>query len=288
MKTGLIMEGGAMRGMFTAGVTDVMMENGITFDGAIGVSAGAVFGCNLKSHQPGRVIRYNTKYCRDPEYAGFRLLLRTGNIFGTDLCYRRIPDELDPFDAETFRKDPMEFYVVATSVATGKAVYHRCDNGDKHDILWMRASASMPLAAEIVEVDGYSLLDGGIADSVPVKYFESIGYNHNVVILTQPENYMKKKNRLLPAMKVAFRDHPGVLRAMENRHVIYNETIKYIREKEKSGELFVIRPAGSLEVARVEHDPKKLRAVYEKGRAVMNRQLEDLQEFLKKTGENKK
>ena len=193
MKHGLVLEGGAMRGLFTAGVIDVMMEEGIGFDGAIGVSAGAVFGSNYKSNQPGRVIRYNLRFCQDPRYSSFRSLAKTGDLFGADFCYREIPDHLDPFDREAYESSPMDFYVVATDVHTGKPVYHNCRKGDREDLDWFRASASMPLAARIVEVGGYQLLDGGISDSIPLKYLESVGYDRNVVILTQPMGYEKKK-----------------------------------------------------------------------------------------------
>ncbi|MFR2189268.1 MAG: patatin family protein, partial [Blautia sp.] len=187
MKTGLIMEGGAMRGMFTAGVIDVLMEAGVCFDGAIGVSAGAVFGCNYKSRQIGRVIRYNKAYCQDPRYVSFRSLLRTGDIYGEEFCYHELPDRLDPFDVKTYEENPMDFYVVCTDVETGKPVYHNCLKGDAEDIQWMRASASMPALSRFVNLDGHMLSDGGTADSIPVRFFESIGYERNVVILTQPE-----------------------------------------------------------------------------------------------------
>ena len=198
MKTGLIMEGGAMRGMFTAGVIDVLMEAGVSFDGAIGVSAGAVFGCNYKSRQIGRVIRYNKAYCQDPRYVSFRSLLKTGDIYGEQFCYHELPDRLDPFDVKTYAQNPMNFYVVCTDADTGKAVYHNCLKGDAEDIQWMRASASMPALSRFVKLDSYSLSDGGTADSIPVRFFESIGYDRNVVILTQPEGYVKKPNQLLP------------------------------------------------------------------------------------------
>ena len=149
MKTGLVMEGGAMRGMFTAGVTDVMLENGMEFDGAIGVSAGAVFGCNYKSKQIGRTIRYNTKYCKNPRYASFWSLFLTGNFYGKKFCYRTLPKKLDVFDTETFQKNPMEFYVVCTDVETGKPVYRNCITGLEEDLTWIRASASMPIASII-------------------------------------------------------------------------------------------------------------------------------------------
>ena len=152
MKTGLIMEGGAMRGMFTAGVLDVLMENGLVTDGAIGVSAGAVFGCNYKSHQIGRVIRYNTEYCNDKRYASFKNLVKTGNLYSEQFCYHEVPEKLDPFNEAAFAASPMDFFVVCTDVKTGEPIYHKCRKGDAEDVLWMEASASMPLAAKIVRV----------------------------------------------------------------------------------------------------------------------------------------
>ena len=194
MKTGLVLEGGAMRGMFTAGVLDVLMEHGIVLDGAIGVSAGAVFGCNYKSHQIGRVIRYNTQYCNDKRYASFGNLLRTGNLYSEQFCYHTVPEKLDVFDTKAFAENPMDFFVVCTDVRTGDPIYHKCRTGDAEDIQWMQASASMPLAAKIVKIGHYQLLDGGIADSIPVRFFESIGYKRNLIVLTQPKGFVKKKN----------------------------------------------------------------------------------------------
>lgn len=198
MKTGLVLEGGAMRGMFTAGVLDVLMEHGIVLDGAIGVSAGAVFGCNYKSHQIGRTIRYNTEYCQDKRYASFGNLLRTGNLYSEQFCYHTVPEKLDPFDAKTFAENPMDFFVVCTDVRTGDPIYHKCRTGDAEDIQWMQASASMPLAARIVKIGHYQLLDGGIADSIPVRFFESIGYKRNLIVLTQPKGFVKRRTRCCP------------------------------------------------------------------------------------------
>lgn len=281
MKRGLIMEGGAMRGMFTAGVTDVMMEHEVLFDGAIGVSAGAVFGCNYKSKQPGRAIRYNAAYCNNPHYAGVGSLLKTGEIFGEQFCYHDIPDRLDPFDYETYRDNPMPFYVVATDINTGKAVYKQVDECNKEGMLWLRASASMPLVAKIVEVDGYELLDGGIADSIPVRYMEELGYDRNVLILTQPLDYLKSKNQLMPLIKVTLRKYPNMIEAMEHRHEIYNETLEYIRKREQEGSLLVIRPPKKIDVNKVEHDRQKLLAAYKMGRETMKQQLRRMQEFLR-------
>ena len=174
MKTGLVLEGGAMRGMFTAGVLDVLMENGITVDGAIGVSAGAVFGCNYKSHQIGRTIRYNTQYCNDKRYASFKNLLRTGNLYSEQFCYHDVPEKLDPFDEKAFAESPMDFFVVCTDVRTGGPIYHKCRTGDAEDVRWMEASASMPLAAKIVQIGHYGLLDGGVAASIPIRFFDYV------------------------------------------------------------------------------------------------------------------
>lgn len=280
MKTGLVLEGGAMRGMFTCGVLDVMMENKIVFDGIIGVSAGAVFGCNYKSGQIGRALRYNKKYCRDKRYCSFRSLITTGDLYGAEFCYQILPEKLDVFDSEKFNNNPMEFYAVCTDVISGKAVYKKLDKVDSSCLEWMRASASMPLASRIVEVDGYKLLDGGIADSIPVRYFESIGYDKNVVILTQPEDYVKKKNEMLPVIRVAMRKYPNLVKALANRHVLYNETVEYIREKEKSGNLLVIRPEEPLAVGHVEHNPDVLQRVYDSGRSIALKRLDKIKHYI--------
>ena len=280
MKKGLILEGGAMRGLFSAGVTDVMMENGITFDGAVGVSAGAAFGCNYKSGQMGRAARYNIKYAGDPRFCSLRNLLKTGNLFGVDFCYKKIPLELDPFDTEAFTGNPMEFYTVATDCETGAAVYHKCFDGLGEDLLHIQASASLPLASRIVEVGGRKLLDGGIADSVPLKFFEGAGYDRNVVILTQPKGYRKEKSSMLSLAKIALRKYPRVVEAMANRHCVYNETLEYIRKREAEGAVLVIRPEAPLPIKRLEKDPEILKKVYETGRAEGEKQLSRIKDFL--------
>ena len=240
--TGLILEGGAMRGLFTAGVIDVLMERGITFDGMIGVSAGAAFGCNYKSGQIGRVLRYNTEYCRDPRYCGFRSLFTTGNIFSTEFCYGEVPLHLDPFDFGAFERNPMRFYVVCTDIETGLPVYHEYKGYADHGFDWIRASASMPIVSQIVEIDNQKLLDGGVADSIPFQFFESIGYRRNVVVLTQPKGYVKQKNRALPLVRRKYRAYPRLTEAMEHRHEMYNAELRAVEQGEAEGRLFVIRP----------------------------------------------
>lgn len=279
-KTGLVLEGGAMRGMFTAGVLDVFMENGIRVDGTIGVSAGAAFGINYKSGQIGRVIRYNTRFCNHPRYSGWRCLLREGNIFSRDFAYEEVPLKLDPFDFVAYRANPMPFYLVCTDVETGQPVYHQYMGWEDQGFEWIRASASMPLVSQFVEIGGRKLLDGGIADSIPLKYFESLGYNRNVVILTQPPMYEKKENGLLFLVRLKYRKYPHLVRAMEQRHVLYNETLRYIEAKEQAGEIFVLRPEASLPVSRVEKNPENLLRAYETGRKLAHSKLELVQGFL--------
>jgi len=280
MKTGLIMEGGAMRGMFTAGVIDVMMEKAIEFDGAIGVSAGAAFGCNYKSKQIGRVIRYNTRFSRDKRYGGFRVLLKEGNFYSKQFCYEEVPLKYDPFDYDTYERNPMEFYVVATDVDTGKAEYHVLADRHDHGFEWIRASASMPLVSRMVEIDGRRYLDGALADSIPVQYFESIGYDRNVVILTQPEGFRKKPDTLLPLMKLYYKKFPKLVEAIVTRHQQYNAALDHIACREAAGELLVIRPLEKLPIGRTEKDPDKLRRVYEMGRRTVEDRIGEIQNFL--------
>ena len=280
MKKGLVMEGGGMRGMFVAGVCDVLMENCIIFDGAIGVSAGACFGCNYKSGQIGRAIRCTAKYIVDPRYCSFRSLITTGNLFGADFCYHEIPEKLDVFDSEAYEKNPMEFYVVCSDAVSGEAVYHKCDVADFETMEWIRASASLPLVSKPVEINGLELLDGGIVDSIPLKWFCENGYEKNIVVLTQPRNFTKKKSSNLPLIKASLRKYPKMYEKVKNRHIMYNNTLKYIEEKRKSGEVLVIQPDEALPVDRVDKNPDNLRKAYNIGREVTQRRIEEIKRFM--------
>lgn len=279
MKKGLVLEGGAMRGMYTAGVLDVLMEQGLQADGVVGVSAGAVFGCNYISHQIGRVIRYNTKYCRDPRYGDFRSLFRSGDIYEEKFCYHELPDKLDPFDWETYKSSPVEFYVVCTDVNTGRAVYHRC-SGEREDLRWMQASASMPFVSRVVEINGRQLLDGGISDSIPVDWFRSVGYEKNLVVLTRPKGFRKKPPRGLPVLQQMIRRYPALSLAVKTRHIRYNQTLDQLRELEKAGLALVLRPSRRIRMSKLESRPRKLRALYELGRKDTERRLEKIRQFL--------
>lgn len=280
MKKGLVLEGGAMRGMFTCGVIDVMMKNGIDFDGIIGVSAGACFGCNYKSKQIGRGIRYNMRFCNDKRYCGLYSLLRTGNLYSDDFCYKVVPTQYDIFDFDTFYNNPMEFVAVCTDVETGKPYYKHFDKREENIFEWFRASASLPLVSHIVEIDGIKLLDGGIVDSIPLKYFEGLGYDKNIVVLTQPKDYRKKKNNIMPVIKSLYKKYPKFVEAIKNRHNMYNETLDYIAKKENKGEIFVIRPETDLDIKKVEKNPENLKRVYEIGKITAQKHLEEIIEFL--------
>ena len=280
MKTGLILEGGAMRGMFSCGILDVLMENGVTFDGCAGISAGAVFGCNFKSGQIGRPIRYNKKYCADPRYVSLRSLVTTGDLYGVQFCYHELPDKLDVFDRKAFSENPMAFYVGATDVDTGKAVYHLCKDGGAEDIEWMRASASMPMVSRVVEIGDYRLLDGGIVEPVPYDFMRREGYGRNVVILTQPREYRKKKSAMLPLMRLTMRAYPKVVEAMALRHERYNAMTDRIAEDEKQGKVLVLRPPEALGISRTEKDPEELERVYQMGRRIALQRLDEVRAYL--------
>ena len=280
MKCGLVLEGGAMRGLFTAGVLDVFLENAVRFDGIIGVSAGAAFGCNLKSGQAGRVLRYNRKYCRNWRYCSWRSLFLTGDMFGADFCYRKLPEELDPFDKAAFEADPAEFYLVCTDIVSGEPVYRRCDKADRSCMEWMRASASMPLVSSPVEIGGRFYMDGAIADSIPLKFMEQKGYRKNIVILTQPEGYVKKAVSLSWLLNILYRKYPGIREAMARRHILYNEQTQYVRKRQDEGGVFVIRPDRTLPIRHITRDPGLLQETYDAGRETAEKRLESVRAFM--------
>ena len=279
MKKGLVLEGGAMRGLWTAGVTDVMMEHDVWPDGLIGVSAGAAFGCNYKSRQSGRAIRYNTRFAKDARYSGIRSLLKSGDYFNARFGYHIVPKRYDIFDVETFEQNPMQFIVVCTNVETGTPVYHDMRLVNYNELEWLRASASMPLASKVVEVEGHRLLDGGVADSIPLEYFESMGYERNVVILTQPLGYRKSHNRLMPFMRMSLRKYPNMVKALDERHLMYNRELDYVAEAEREGRCLVIRPDEKIPIGHISHDPQEMRSVYELGRKVGERYIEKIKAY---------
>ena len=274
MNTGLVLEGGGVRGIYTAGVLDVFLENDISFDGVIGVSAGAIHGCSYLSKQKGRSLRYYMKYSRDPRFMGFRTWLRTGDIVGADFCYHELPDKLDIYDHEAFLKNPAPFYAVCSDVDAGRAEYMRItDMRAQIDIL--RASASLPYFSHIVHINGKSYLDGGCTDSIPVEAFMDMGYRRNVVVLTREAGYMKKPElKLLPG--IAYRRYPAFAEALRTRHSRYNAQLRRIDELEKEGSIFVIRPSVPLDIGRLDSDPASIKRVYDTGYADAMRLLAKL------------
>lgn len=280
MKTGLVLEGGAMRGLFTAGVIDVLMENGITFDGAIGVSAGACFGVNVKSHQIGRALRYNLKYAKDPRYASIHSWLTTGDFFNAEFCYHTLPEKLDLMDMDTFHKNPMKFYLVATDIESGKPFYYEVEDINYESLEMVRASASMPMFAREVSLNGHLFMDGGISDSIPLRKFNEMGYTKNIVVLTQPESYQKKPQSMMKLIRTRYRKYPNMIADLGNRHTSYNEAVAYVHEQVLQNQAIVIQPDDKLDIGRIEHDRTKIRGVYQEGRKAAMRKLAEIKKFL--------
>ena len=279
MKRGLVLEGGAMRGLWTAGITDVMMEHDVWPDGLIGVSAGAAFGCNYKSRQIGRAIRYNMRFAKDSRYSGIRSLLTTGDYFNAEFDYHIVPKQYEIYDDDAFNRNPMEFIVVCTDVETGEAVYQPLTEANYDTYEWIRASASMPLVSKVVNIHGRKLLDGGVADSIPLAYTESIGYDRNVVVLTQPLGYQKEHNRLMPLMRFALRRYPEMLKALDYRHIMYNKQLEYVAQAEREGRCLVIRPDTKIPIGHISHDPERMNHVYQLGRNIGKRYINQIRDF---------
>ena len=280
MNYGLVLEGGAMRGLFSAGVIDVLMEHDIGFDSIAGVSAGAAFGCNYKSKQPGRVIRYNTRYADDKRFCSVSSLIKTGDMFGAEFCYDTIPNKLDVFDKETYDNNPVKFYAVCTDAETGEPVYTLLDKADDLSFRWIRASASMPLVSRPVLIEGRHYIDGGITDSIPLEFMMKSGCEKNVVVLTQTRDYSKEKASMLPLMKLSLRKSPKTYEAIKRRHIMYNRTRDMIFEEERSGNALIICPDEKLPIGRIEHDPEVMKKAYEIGRKAAESRLEELKAFM--------
>lgn len=280
MKTGLVLEGGGLRALFTAGVTDVMMEHGIRFGGIVGVSAGATFGCNYKSHQPGRALRYNINFAADPRYMGLRSLISTGDLVGARFSYHILPRELDVFDCAAFDADPAEFHIVCTDVESGEPVYHRIERMNDEEFDWMRASASMPIVSRPVALAGRLLLDGGISDSIPLRYFQGQGFGRNIVVLTQPKGFLKTKTRLMPLFHLLMRRYPAIIQAMARRHLMYNDELRYLEEQQQRGNILLIYPQDALPIGRTEQNVKKMKHVYQMGRDKALEMMEQIERFV--------
>ena len=261
-KTVFVLEGGAMRGLYSAGVLDVFMQNGITTDAIYGVSAGALFGINFKSKQIGRAIRYNLKYAHEKNYMGLYSLITTGNIMNEKFCFDRIVNELDKFDFDTFNASPIDFYAVVTNVETGKAEHIKITDS-RAQLEVLRASGSMPFVSKIVEFNGSKYLDGAISDSIPLQKALDDGYGKIVVVLTRPEGYKKHKDYF--PYKLIYGKYPNFVKTAEKQYQDYNKTLELIKKYEKEGRIVVLRPSKDMKVARVEKNLDKLKAIYQLG-----------------------
>lgn len=264
MKSALILEGGGMRGLYTAGVLDVLMENDICTDVAVGVSAGALFGINYKSKQIGRVLRYNLKYVGKPENMGWKSFVKTGNLMNKEFWFEDIPFKLDPMDCETYRNNKTEFHAVVTNLRNGRAEYKNIfdlENGDCME--YLRASGSLPFCSKPVVVNGIPYLDGGIADSIPLKQYFENGYEKAVVVLTRPKNY--RKNGDIHGAGLFYKKYPEFSETLKNRNRAYNEQCEYVENLENEGRILVIRPSETVTVSRTEKDPAVLQKMYNLG-----------------------
>lgn len=281
MKTGLVLEGGAQRAIYTAGVLDVFMENGITFDGVIGVSAGAIHGCSFVSRQHRRSIDYTLAYAGDKNYMSWYSFLTTGNMVNEEFCYHTLPEKLFPFDHKTFEANNTDFYAVCSNLQTGQAEYVKCAKMDKTGLAYLRASASMPFVSRISEIGGKKYLDGGICDSIPLRAFQKMGYERCVVVQTRAAGYQKKPNKLGWLAPLVYRKYPKFAAAIKNRHIMYNNELEQIEQAQKNSAVFVIRPSKNVKIHHMETDKKVLQAVYDLGRGDAIKLLPELKKFLK-------
>ena len=282
MKVGLLLEGGAMRGLYTAGVLDILMQNNISIDGIMGVSAGALFGMNYKSKQIGRILRYNKKYCNNKNYMGMYSWLTTGNIMNEEFCFDKLVNELDPVDFDTFKNSNEEFYAVVTNIESGETEYKKIKDFDtKSNIEYLRASGSMPYVSKPVIIENKKYLDGGIADSIPIEKMMSMGYDKIIVVLTRTNGYRKKKgNSVIP--KIVYRKYPKFVDAINNRYKRYNEQVEKIIELENNKKIFVFRPSKLVNIKRIEKDENKIQQMYDLGMNDCKESLEELIDYLKK------
>lgn len=279
MKVGVVLEGGAMRGLYSAGVLDTFLDNEIKLDGAVSVSAGALFGVNYFSKQKGRALRYNKRFMNDKRYISFSSWIKTGNLVSKDFSYYEVPFELDIFDEEEYKKSNVDFYATLTNIETGESEYINVkDVRGQMEVL--RATSAMPFFSEIIEIDGKKYLDGGISDSIPIEKCLELGYDKVIVILTRPKEYRKKKSMGF-VTKLVYNKYPKLIERMTNRYLNYNETLDKINKMEEEKKIIVIRPSKDMKVKRIEKDLDKLQSIYDLGIKDASEKLEEIREYLK-------
>lgn len=279
IEAGLVVEGGGMRGVYTAGVLDYFMEKNLYFDDCYGVSAGACHISSYVSKQIGRSIKVTLDYINDKRYCSVNSLIKTGDMFGVEMLYDLIPNKLELYDYDTFNKFKGNFYSVVTNCKTGKAEYIKIKDMKK-DIIAVRASSSLPLLSRIVEINGKEYLDGGITDSIPIKKSIKDGHKKNVVILTRDKTYRKSKPKFLSFFKLKYKKYPNLVKAIENRYKMYNETLDFLEEEKAKNKVFIIQPKLPVKISRIEKDKDKLKALYNQGYEDAKEIYEDLMKFL--------
>ena len=280
MSVGIVLEGGGMRGLYTAGVLDRLLDEQLDVDGMVTVSAGALFGVNYVSKQKGRALDYNLDYIKDKRYMGIRSLLKTGDIVNKEFAYYTVPFSLNVFDEEAFKQSGIDYYVTVTNLETGQAEYIKI-NAPFQQMEALRASGSMPFVSKIIEHDGKKYLDGGVGDSIPVQKAKELGYDKLIVVLTRPLEYRKTQSSR-KVVDAFYGKYPWFADKLKDRHLQYNETVEKIIDMEAKGELFVIRPSKTIPIKRLERDPDKLQEIYDLGLADTEALIKELKDYLNK------
>lgn len=281
MKVGLVLEGGGMRALFTAGVLDALLDvKELDVDGIIGVSAGALFGANYVSGQKERAIRYNKKYARDKRYMGLHSWITTGNAVNKDFAFYELPFKLDVFDQEKFKQSKIDFYVVMTNIENGQAEYVLIEDIFEQ-MEYLRATSALPFASKIIEINGKKYLDGGISDSIPIDYCQSLGYDKIILILTRPENSYKE-DKLNFLYKLVYRKYPNLVERLINMGKDYEVVLKKIKDLETENKIFVIRPPKVLKIGRLEKNEDKIQSVYDIGLNTGKKEIDNLLKYLNK------
>ena len=281
MKVGLVLEGGGMRALFTAGVLDALLDvKELDIDGIVGVSAGALFGANYVSGQKERAIRYNKKYARDKRYMGLHSWITTGNAVNKEFVFYEIPFKLDVFDQEKFKESKIDFHVVMTNVENGQAEYVLIEDVFEQ-MEYLRATSALPFASKIIEINGKKYLDGGISDSIPIDYCESLGYDKIILILTRPED-AHKNDKLSFLYKLVYRKYPNLVKRLINMGKDYEVVLKKIKDLENENKIFVIRPPQVLKIGRLEKNEDKIQNVYDIGLNTGKKEIDNLLKYLNK------
>ena len=281
MKIGLVLEGGGMRGLFSAGVLDALLElKDLSINGIVGVSSGALFGVNYVSKQKERAVRYNKKYADDKRYMGLYSWITTGNAVNKDFAFYELPYKLDVFDNETFKKAKTDFYVVMTNVESGKPEYVLIEDAFAQ-MEYLRATSALPFASKIIEINGKKYLDGGISDSIPIDFCESLGYDKIIAVLTRPEGTYKE-DKLGFLYKLVYRKYPNLVNSLLNMATDYEKVLAKIKDLENKGKIFVVRPPEVLKIGRLEKNRDKIQKVYDTGLNTGLKELDNIVKYLNK------